>query len=466
MSVLAGERLAPLLAAHPDHDRLLLAYSGGLDSQVLLHRLATDPALTAGRELRAMHVHHGLHPRADDWAMFCERCCAALEVALQVRHVDARPQFGESPEAAARRARYAALREAMDSRTALLTAHHRADQVETVLLALLRGSGPRGLAAMPASRAFPPGVLLRPLLDCERAALRDYAERHGLEWVDDPGNADPAFDRNYLRGTVIPTLRARWPAVERSLVRSARHCAEAAELLEQLAARDLNRVGDVDDTLSVERLRDLDPARQRNLLRHWLRGRELPIPDERQLQAVLDELLTAGRDRRPLVHWPGGELRRYRDRLYAMVPLPAPPAADTVLDWDGRAPLVLPDGSCLVLRSTPTRELPEPLRGPFTVRFRRGGERFHPAGRVHGRTLKKLLQETGIPPWWRERMPLLYRDERLIAVPGLGVAADLAAAAARADWCLEWQNPVGSVTLSSRPDAGRSGPRPVHAAPD
>lgn len=462
----AGERLAPLLAAHPDHDRLLLACSGGLDSQVLLHRLANDPELTAGRELRAVHVHHGLHARADDWAMFCERCCATLGVVLQVRHVDARPQSGESPEAAARRARYAALRADMDSRTALLTAHHRADQAETVLLALLRGAGPRGLAAMPAARIFPPGVLLRPLLDCGRASLRDYAERHNLDWIDDPANVDPAFDRNYLRGDVLPLLRARWPAVERCLARSARHCAEASALLEQLAAQDRGRVGNADDTLSVERLRGLDPARQRNLLRYWLHRRGLPTPDERQLQAVLDELLTAGRDRQPCVHWPGGELRRYRDRLYAMVPIPAPPTADAVLDWDGRAPLVLPDGGCLVLRSTPTRELPEPLCGPFTVRFRRGGERFHPAGRFHGQTLKKLLQDTGIPPWWRERLPLLYRAERLIAVPGLGVAVDLAAIAARVGWCLEWQNPAASVTLFSRLDAGHCGPRPVYAAFD
>lgn len=459
----AGERLAPLLAAHPDHDRLLLAYSGGLDSQVLLHRLATGPALTAGRELLAVHVHHGLYPHADDWVLFCERCCAALDVAFRVLHVDARPRPGESPEGAARRARYAALREQMDDRTALLTAHHRADQAETVLLALLRGAGPRGLAAMPAARAFPPGVLLRPLLDCERAALRDYAARHSLDWIDDPANVDPAFDRNYLRGDVLPLLRARWPAVERCLARSARHCAEAAELLEQLAEQDLVRVGSAGDTLSVERLRDLAPARQRNLLRFWLRRLELTTPDERRLQVVLDEVLTAGRDRRPCVHWPGGELRRHRGRLYAMVPLPALPAADTELDWNGCMPLTLPDGSRLILHAT---NAPEPLRGPYTVRFRRGGERFHPAGRVHGQTLKKLLQAAGIPPWWRERLPLLYRDERLIAVPGLGVAADLAGAAARVGWDLEWQNPAGSVTLSSRPDAGRSDPRSVHAAPD
>ncbi len=458
--MLAGERLSALLATYPEHHRLLLAYSGGLDSRVLLHRLAGDTALLQGRTLQALHINHQLQPRAADWARRCRDQCVGLGVEFRCLTVDASPGAGESPEAAARRARYQALGERVDRHTLLLTAHHRDDQAETVLLALLRGSGPRGLAGMPLARPFSDGILLRPLLDCSRASLLDYARRERLDWIEDPSNADPGFDRNYLRARVLPVLCERWPAAPDSLTRSARHCADAEQLLGQLAALDLERIGQPDRSLDLVLLKPLDRARRGNLLRHWLRSLGLPLPSDRQLRQLLGELPATGEDRQPCWRWPGAELRRYRQALHAMAPLPPPP--DPVADWRGRW-LQLSDGSCLSLRPTPGAGLAVDGTTSFSVRLRRGGERFHPVGRGHGQSLKKLLQEVGIPPWVRERLPLLYLGDELLAVPGVGVAVLRAVSPDQVGLTLEWQNPHASVTLSSRPDAGRSDARSVQA---
>lgn len=454
--MLVGENLSALLDSQPGLDRLIVAYSGGRDSHVLLHRLATDRALRSRYRLVATYIDHGLQADAADWAEHCARVCKELNVIFGCLAVDARPAPGDSPEAVARRARYRALAALLDPHTALLTAHHRGDQAETVLLNLLRGSGARGLAAMPADRPLGWGRLLRPLLGCTQSALSDYARSHGLVWIEDSSNTDERYERNFLRWQVLPQLQSHWPGLEQTLSRVADHAAEASELLDELAVRDLARLASTDDGIDLVALRVLGPARQRNVLRHWLRVRGLPIPTDRQLRQVLSDLLPAGRDRQPCIRWPGAELRRYRDRLHAMAPLP--PAPDT-FDWSGAAPLHLPDGGRLRLIPVTGQGLcPESLVEP-TVRWRCGGERFHPQGRRHGQVLKKLLQEAGLPPWERERLPLLYCGRQLAAVPGVGVARELAVSGGVTGLVLEWQKPDGSVTLSSRPEAGDSGLR-------
>ena len=246
--------------------RYWLAYSGGLDSHALLHAMHGLRAQQRGIILCAVHVHHGLRPEADQWAAHCMSVCAALEIPCQVLHVQARPAAGESPEDAARCARYQALRDVIGAGDCLLTAHHQDDQAETLLLQLLRGAGVAGLAGMPACAAFGTGLLARPLLSHSRAELRAYAERHGLHWVEDGSNAETGYDRNYLRHEILPRLRARWPATAAVLTRSAGHCAAATDLLQILAAQDLaNLRGPVQRTLKIDRLQLLDAARQESL---------------------------------------------------------------------------------------------------------------------------------------------------------------------------------------------------------
>jgi tRNA(Ile)-lysidine synthase len=448
MSTLLLERLDALLATQPQARRLVVGYSGGMDSHALLHGLATRRDRWPERRLAAIYVDHGLQTASAVWGEHCGEICHELAIPFRVRRVNARPMPGESPEAAARRARYAAFAAELEPDAALLTAHHRDDQAETLLLQLLRGAGPHGLAAMPAASRLGQGWLLRPWLAVDRADLLTYAQAHRLRWIEDASNADPGFDRNYLRHRVLPLLRERWPAANRTLARSAQWCAETAAWLDAEAAADLAQVGaNRPDGLHLPAFRELGEIRQRNLLRYWLRQLGLPVPDRRQLGHVLHDAPTARRDRQPRIRWPGGEIRRYRDTLYAMPPL-APHDAGRRFVWrpgaDGYAPLELPRIGELALREAVGAGLrATALTGAaLIVGFRQGGERFRPAGRRHGQELKKLWQEAGVPPWERDRQPLLYRtvqeegksEARLIAVVGLGVAAEAEAAPGAPGW--------------------------------
>ncbi len=419
------ETLHTFLETLPWTRRYLVGYSGGVDSHVLLHALARLRDQVGLPELLAVHVDHALHPAASEWARHCRRVCEALGVSITSVTVDARPAAGEAPEAAARRARYEALRALMRPDEILLTAHHRDDQAETVLLQLLRGAGPAGLAAMPSLSSFTPGWHARPLLDVERSALLRYAEEQRLQWIDDPSNEDPRFDRNYLRHAVMPILRARWPSLSDTLARVSRHQAQAAALLRELATEDLNRLeGSRVDALSVAALARLSEARQKNAIREWLRRRRLALPSEVQLDRLLEDVIGAREDAEPLMRWEGVEVRRYRDDVFAMPPL-APHDPGAVIAWDARAPLTLPQlGRRLDLADLQSLGLdPATLKEPLTVRFRQGGERCRPLGYRDTRELKKLFQEAGVPPWERDRVPLVYCGERLVAVVGYWACA-------------------------------------------
>lgn len=432
------------LNAWPGIRRFIVGYSGGMDSHVLLHGLVNyqyhDWTLTA------FYVDHRLQTASAAWGEHCAGVCRLLNVPFRALKIDARPAPGESPEAAARRARYAALAAELGSDSALLTAHHRDDQAETLLLQLLRGAGPHGLAAMPTVSRLGQGWLLRPLLNVDRAELLAYARTHDLHWVEDASNTDTGFDRNYLRHRVLPLLRERWPAVNRTLARSARLCAETAAWLDETAATDLVGVAtDHPDRLAIPALQELSELRQRNVLRYWLRQLNLPIPDARQLQLILRDVLTAAADRNPCIHWPGAEIRRYRDGLYAMPPLKSHDARQKFIwraDAESWPPLDLPGVGQLRMQETMGRGLrPEVLAGgSLVVGFRQGGERFRPAGRRHSQELKKLLQQAGIPPWERERLPLVYgvKDgniaHQLLVVVGLGIAADFAIESGERGW--------------------------------
>jgi tRNA(Ile)-lysidine synthase len=432
------QRVEAKLVALAPSGRLWVAFSGGLDSHVLLHALARS---AAGGAVRAIHIDHGLQFESPAWAEHCHAVCRQLGVELVTRPVEARPQPGESPEAAARRARYAAFSALLEPGDLLLTAHHQDDQAETLLLQLLRGAGPRGLAAMPEVAPLGAGRLARPLLETTRAELHAYARSEGLEWVEDPSNRELRYDRNFLRHEIMPRLRERWPAAGAVLARSAGHFAETSALLEQVAHDDAAHAqGGCSGTLSVSALLGLSLARRRNLLRHWLRRRGFGVPDTSRLQSILDNVLTARADAVPQVAWTGCEVRRYRDDLYAMAPLGPAPAAP--IPWDPRRPLDLPDGlgRLEAVPATGRGVRADVLsRGPLTVRFRRGGERCRPAPGAADRTLKNLLQETGVPPWLRARMPLLYAGETLVAVADRWVCAPCGAVEHESGVEIRWQ---------------------------
>lgn len=393
---------APLL---PRGAHVWLAFSGGCDSTVLLHLLKR-----AGlRRLRAVHVHHGLQPAADDWPRHCRRVCRQFDVPLKLLKVEVDRRHSGGPEAAARAARYEALQGLMQPGDCLVTAHHRDDQAETVLLRLLRGTGIAGVAAMRPLVDFGPGRLWRPLLQHSRRELREYAMRLDLDWVEDPQNFEPAYARSWLRREIMPRLETRWPQAVESLVRFAGHAAEVDELLQALAASDLAAVA-AQGGLSVRGVLALTPARRRNLLRHWLAGQGQEPPPADLLERLARELLAARPDATPRLRLGAREFRRYRDRLYLLPLLPLPPGA-AELRWTDGAELVLPEG-CGRLRLAGAPAV------PLTVRFPVGGERLRPLGAERRRSLKNLFQEAGIPPWVRERTPLLWRGDALVAVGG------------------------------------------------
>lgn len=436
--------LSAELQKFPAASRYLVAYSGGIDSHVLLRALVALREQWPQVSLAAMHIDHGLHPNSNLWAQHCAQICATLQVPLLLRVVQAQAATGESPEDAARNARYAALAQELKSGDVLLTAHHQDDQAETLLLQLLRGAGPRGLAAMPAMSPLGAAWMARPLLGVSRAVLRAYAEDVQLRWIDDPSNSDTRFDRNYLRAEILPNLKQRWPAAAATLARSAQHCADAAELLETVARQDLHAVqseaanaGEV-GSLSIARLLQLPTPRQRNVLRLWIEQCGLPLPQQRHLEHVLSDAVLAPADAEPCVRWPGVEVRRYRDALHAMQPLPELPDIRNVL-WQTDAPLHIEGlGRLKVQPASGAGLSAEACREGLRVAFRDGGERIKPPGRAHHATLKHLFQEAGVPPWQRERVPLLFIGSSLVAVAGHWIADEFAARSGEPGWVVDW----------------------------
>ena len=431
----------------PAHSAVLLGLSGGVDSVVLLHLLHQLAAKNAW-SLRALHVHHGISPQADSWAEFCAMLCKKLNVPLQIERVHIASLRAMGIEAAARKLRHAALLSQPENYIAL--AHHQDDQAETLLLQLLRGAGVRGAAAMPPVKNKMHGTLqktlLRPLLDVPRSALMDYAQQHGLHWVEDESNAEETYPRNFLRHRVLPQLEKKFPVYRETLSRSARHFAEASALLDELAALDLIRQdlmgqpssaqeGAQGATLEVSRLCELSAARGKNLLRYFLAKLGAPTPDSTQLVEMLHQLCHARRDAAVCVTFGGWQARRYKGRVYAS-PMKSALAENWAenfcVTWRGESVLPLPElnstlhfdivhGQGLSLKKLQEKSV--------TIRLRRGAERIRPSHANSNtqsptRTLKNLLQEHDIPPWQRDILPLLFCGEDLVWVAGVATAAE------------------------------------------
>lgn len=407
--------------------RFVVAFSGGLDSSVLLDIARRALPRVEGASLHAVHVDHGWHEQSSDWAAHCARNARRLGVRFAACRVEVQ-DAGASPEAAARKARYAALAAQLGAGDVLLTAHHADDQLETVLLQLARGAGPAGLAAMPVVTRFATGWHWRPLLATARSGIERYAAEAALDVLVDPANDDLRYDRSYVRSRVVPALRERWPGIATAAGRAARHCADAAALAEALADDDLASTADPHGRLDALQVSALAPARQRNVLRYWIAGLGLPTPSTAQLERARVDLLGARADAEPCVAYPGAQLRRYRGRLYAMqAHEPVPEGWEARLDDTG--PLALPAGLGVV-ELEPTRGAGlarRHARSGLHVTFRAGGEALRPARDASTRTLRNLFQERAVVPWMRNRIPFLWIDGGLAAVGDLWVAHEFAA---------------------------------------
>jgi tRNA(Ile)-lysidine synthase len=431
------DALHPRLIPQPGDPRpVLVGFSGGLDSSVLLQLLATTPGLHAG--LRAIHVDHGLHAQSAHWAAHCAATCAALGIPFQVATVQVVAR-GDGLEAAARAARHAAFAAALGDGEVLALAHHADDQAETFLLRAMRASGPDGLAAMRAWRDCDRGWLWRPLLDLPRAALLEHARASGLAWIEDPGNADLRFDRNFLRQRLLPVLRERWPHAATSLARSALLCGEAAALLDAGDADALAGVRSDDPAvLDVPALRRLPRERRARVLRLWIAGLGLPPLPASGIARLEGDLLQEAPAGDATFAWSGARLRRWRQWLHggpALAPLPP----GWRCEWDGSAPLPLPGGGTLRLHGG------DGFDAPVHAHARLGGERIRLPGRGHTHALKHVLQDLGVPPWLRERLPLLSAADGTVLAAGDRVLAAsfatwLQARGARIGWDPGWRS--------------------------
>ena len=377
--------------------RVAVGLSGGVDSVVLLHLLSKNTAVTA------IHVHHGLSPNADAWAAFCRRLCKRLGVPLQIQKVKV-VKRGEGLEAAARRARYEAF--AKSKADCIALAHNLDDQAETVLMNLLRGAGVRGARGMLAQSSFGKKTLLRPLLGMPRAAILAYAREHGLQWIEDETNADESLIRNFIRRRVGPLLDVKYPRWREALARAARHFA--------------TRQAGADE-----------------LLRKFLQTKGLRAPSEAKLAEMLKQLTSRGS--RTLIEHDGARLRLYRGKVFQDRDL----AAFRPLTWKGEARLALPElGGELRFRRVRGKGIAADAK-PLQVRIRKGGERLQPDSRRPRRTLKNLFQEAGVPPWERDRLPLLTSGTDVVWVPGLGVDAKYRAAKNESGFLPEWRKMPG-----------------------
>ncbi|MFA0406836.1 tRNA lysidine(34) synthetase TilS [Vibrio splendidus] len=410
-------------------NRLIVAFSGGVDSRVLLE-LAAQYAQTHGIECCAVHVHHGLSKNADHWAEQCQTWCDALSVSLAVERVSLDIDSGESVEKLARDARYNAFQKYLSFGDVLITGQHIDDQLETFLLALKRGSGPKGLSSMAKVMSFGEAFIVRPLLSVTRADIEESARDMGLTWVEDESNQDVRFDRNFIRHQVTPALTERWPSFRESVSRSAQLCAEQELLLDELLESHFQQALGGSQNLSIEALSQHSDLLRARLLRMWLSHCNQPMPSQKQLKLIWDEVACAQADANPKLVLNDAEVRRFNHQLYLVR------ETKDLSDWQSHLSMgesvMLPDGlgelrlnSALSDGASNNRDVQSfslsDTNATLRVIFNPEGLSAHPVGRGHSRKLKKLFQEYQVPSWLRRRTPILMDGDRVIAVLGLFV---------------------------------------------
>ncbi len=402
--------------------KYLVAFSGGMDSHVLLHLLSKLKQQNSYLSLRAVHIHHGLQKVADCWPEHCQSICDDLGIPLEIHYLDLNLESGDSIEAVARQGRYQAFQSIIQKGEVLLTAHHQRDQAETLLLQLFRGAGVQGLAAMPVIMDSNNSVHIRPLLDESYQSLQAYAVENKLNFIEDPSNQNNSFDRNFLRNQVLPKLRDHWQGLDKTLSRAAKIQSETKTLLDQMAealrvnCAEYSNVNMVSNTLSVDCLLSLPRDKQKLLIRYWITKKGFLAPSEKKLKTVLNDILLAKEDAQPLVTWQGVEIRRFNYQLYCDAPLTEHDNTQR-LSWDGLTPVVI-DSLGITIKPAVLASV-QCYNEPLSIRFRQGGESLllaKMAKNNKNKTLKKYLNEAGVPPWLRDRLPLIYCGESLIKV--------------------------------------------------
>lgn len=401
------------------HQELLIAYSGGIDSTVLLHALMVlRQQYLPNLKINAIYIHHGISENADNWAKHCQQQCLNWQIPCVVEKVSLLLEQGNIEEQA-RNARYSAMRKHLTAGMVLCTAQHQDDQSETFLLALKRGSGPAGLSAMAEQSQLNNISLLRPLLTITRQQIEQYAQSYQLSWVEDESNQDDHYDRNFLRLNVLPILNNRWPHFNQMVARSASLCQEQQQLLDELLTDTFKQMIDEQHSLAVEPLFAFSDVKRNALLRMWFKSHKISMPSRQQLENIWQTVILAKEDSNPIFLLHDKQIRRYQHRLYL---LPQYQDLQSInLNWDLQQPLIFPDGlGCLSIATTDIMtgcRLPQ-ANEIVSVRFQAQGV-LNIVGRRGSRQIKKIWQELGIPPWRRSRTPMVFYNETLIAAVGI-----------------------------------------------
>jgi len=424
----------------PNTKQIFIAYSGGVDSHVLLHLAALNEDLRSN--MTAVYIHHGLQLEADAWARHCQTIALSLGVSFKEINVKIDEDSGKSLEELAREARYQALKPLLGLHDVVLLAQHREDQMETVLLQLFRGAGIQGLSGMPSTIAFGKGLMCRPLLDVSKQVIDEYAVENQLSWVEDPSNKSNEFDRNFLRNQIVPQLKEKWPALDKTIARSARHCANAQRMSEGLARELFNQVvNETDHTLNLSKLCVLETNKQSLVIRQWFKAKQLRMPSEKVVLGIINQVINAKESSTPEIKGQGYSIRRYREKLFCLKP-------NKILDvknllWSkGVQVIEINDNSKLSLFES-TQGIPKGIwaDAEVEVKFRQGAEKISLPGRKGRHSLKKLYQEKGIPPWQRNSIPLIYLDGHLAAVANLWISADYFSQKQAACYQIDWIMP-------------------------
>ncbi len=414
-----------------------IAYSGGVDSHVLLH-IMHSLKKKLSIEVRAVHVNHSLHESSDIWSEHCQKTCNELGVDCSVLRIEEPCPAGESVESWARKCRYDLIISEMEEDAVLLTAHHQDDQAETLLLQMIRGAGPSGLSSMPVVKKKGAIWLLRPFLNHTRAVLKEYAEEHNLIWIEDDSNHSSRYDRNYLRKEIFPHLSQRWPGIVKTLSRVASHQAEVSTQLAEHGKNDLSYCSDDGHNIIVKKLLEFNYARRSNVLRCWLTSNDIAIPDEVTIKRIQLEMLEGTADKQLTLEWAGHEIHAYKDNLY-IISRVIDAGLNQPVFWDLNKTLARNSGTLsAVLKKGPGIRQDAITENTLEVRQRCGGEKIQLHNKTHRQSIKKLFQEREVPPFIRKRIPFLYLNDDLIAVAGLFINKDIISGDEEVSWQINW----------------------------
>jgi tRNA(Ile)-lysidine synthase len=418
---------------------VVIAYSGGVDSHVLLHVSSIIKPTLPKVTFCAMYIDHGLHVDSVKWRDHCESVCIELGIDFISQKVNADDVAGDGPEQAARHARYDALKSEVKAHTVLLTAQHQDDQAETLMLQLLRGAGIDGLASMPTCTNFGLGYIARPLLNVSKAEIKHYAKEENLEWIEDSSNLDTSLNRNFLRQQVIPLIQQRWPAFSKTTSRSAAHCAEASSVLFNLAATDIENQDT--EVLNMHNLIDLDAARQRLVIRHWLLRNDVRMPSEKILLEIQRSISIKPSDS-ALIEWSAIQLRLF-DATFFLTAIKSDELRYESINWFAEEVEITSEIGVLSKRLVRGKGIDQQkwATSKVTVAHRKGGESLKLLGRQGRRKLKKLFHEAKIFPWVRDAIPLIYFDDTLAAVANLWVDEEFLVSDDSMGYNIVWKHP-------------------------